>query len=148
VSVFRLEPQGAPELYKTYEVARPRSTHTRAATCREVACQARERGWRKSFDSRTDLGKRQLRYVRLNSGRRFVRILDRRPGMVTLEFAAGQECFEDHRIALDVPALFMIKGGDWRGNPRGTPTVRMRPEDWADDLGNHQLKIAEAIERG
>jgi hypothetical protein len=147
-SVFRPEPKAPAEAYKTYEVARPKSTHSRPATCQEVDCQSFLNGWRSTFDLRTDLGKRQSYYVRMRSGRSFVRVLDPRPGILVLEFAPGQRCFAEHRIALERPPIFLVRGGDWRGNPLGTPTVTRTPAAWLDDFGSHQQKIAEAIERG
>lgn len=148
--VNRISPQGPPELYKTYQVLRPISTHTRPATCAEVDCPNFLQGWRSTFDVSTDLGKRQARYVREHSGRRFEVEDVPAPGqpLLVLVFPAGQQCFTAHRVALERTPIFRIKGGDWRGNPRGLPTVTRSPSDWMDDFATHQNELAEAIRKG
>lgn len=148
--VNRIEPQGDPSLYKTYAMLRPKSTHTRIATCQEVDCPDFLRGWRTHIDLSTDIGKRQSRYIRDHSGRSFVEV--KRPifgdPTVVLEFPAGQQCFREHRVPLEREPLFVVKGGDYRGNPLGLPTVQRTRDEWLDDFGNHQLSIAEAVKRG
>jgi hypothetical protein len=142
----RLEPQGDPRLYKTYAISSPVSTHTRRAQCSEVECSAHLNGWRTSLDLSTDLGKAQARYVREKSGRAY-EVIAKSPILI-LEFRAGQECFAEHRVPLHREPLYLIKGGDHRGNPAGIPTVQRTERDWVDDFGDHQLKIKEARERG
>jgi hypothetical protein len=143
---FRLEPQGPADLYKTYEAIRPRSTHTRAATCREVNCSARDKGWRTRVDLSSDLGKRQARYIRDHSGRAFTSAVS--GVLLTFVFPAGQDCFAEHRVPLMREPVYRILGGDYRGNPRGVAPIVRRPADWVDDFGSHQIKLKEAHERG
>lgn len=147
-AVSRLEPAGAPELYKTYAVVSPMSTHTRKARCAEVGCEAYAKGWRTTLDLSTDLGKRQARYIRNGSGRRFTDSSTPGSPLLVLDFAAGQQCFAEHRVSLHRPPLYQIRGGDHRGNPRGAPTVTRSEADWVDDFGTHQQRLREARERG
>jgi hypothetical protein len=47
------------------------------------------------------------------------------------------------------PELFIVRGGDYRGNPLGTPTrVHARPEDWVEDFSTHTQAIADRLEKG
>lgn len=139
-------PKMPPEAYKTYKVLRPRSTHTRVATCAEVECGAYLRGWVTKLDLSTDLGKRQARYIREHAGRAYATISV--APLLVLDFPAGQQCFAEHRVAVERMPIFQVAGGDFRGNPRGTPTVTRTPQDWLDDFGSHQITLAEALRRG
>lgn len=141
---FRLEPRLPVQAYKTYQVARPAGTHDRRATCTEVDCAARLRGWLTEVDVSTPLGGRQANYIRLQSGRRFTHT--QAGDLVSFTFPAGQDCFAEHRVGLDRPALFIVKGGDWR--QQTAPSVRMRAEDWVDDFATHQQQIADHRRHG
>lgn len=152
----RITPQLAAGSYKTYAIAAPRSTHTRPATCAEVQCPDYLRGWASIIDISTELGKGQAAYIRRLSDRRFSvheglmyvaaeQCFKAADAIVTFIFEPGQQCFAEHRVALDREPAFLVKGGDWRGNPRGTPTVVHRGfDDWANDFGEHQDKLARA----
>jgi hypothetical protein len=146
----RREPKGPVELYKTYEMVRPISTHTREASCQEVMCQAYANGWRTILDLSTDKGVAQARYIREHSGRSFVVEHEPTPEdpRLIFRFKSGQKCFAEHRVPLEIEPLYRIRGGDYRGNPLGIPTVTRRRDDWLDDFGNHQIKLAEAIKEG
>lgn len=149
MQVQRLAPAGAPELYKTYAISSPLSTHTRVASCREVECANHLKGWRTVLDLSTDLGKRQARYIREKSGRRFsAHAKTINSPLLTLDFPPGQECFAEHRVPLHREPFYLIKGGDWRGNPHNIPVVVRNERDWVDDFGDHQQKIKDARERG
>ena len=68
-------------------------------------------------------------------------------GVVVLEFGAGQDCFSEHRIPLDRDSLFVLRDGDWRGNPTGRRRT-LSPIAWRDDMGENQEKLAELARRG
>jgi hypothetical protein len=142
----RLSPAGQPADYKTYAIASPIETHTRAATCQEVECLAYQNGWITEIDVSTTLGQNQAAYIQHRSGRSYS--VEQNGSQVKLTFPAGQECFHPHRVALDRPAIFVVRDGDWRGNPRGTSPVIRTPDDWVDDFANHQISVANQIERG
>lgn len=70
-------------------------------------------------------------------------------GVTVWTFPPGQECYEAHTVQLDRPALHLVRGGDWRGNPRGTPTVTHRHgANWVEDFALHQDKIADEVRKG
>lgn len=145
---FRILPAAPPDAFKTYAVSSPVATHTRVATCREVECQHYLAGWVTTVDLGTDLGKRQAGYIAAKSGRAFTR--EGVPGTMLMRFTfpPGQKCFSEHRVPLDRPALYVVRGGDWRGNPRGDTRLFKRAEDWVDDFAEHQSKIIQARGRG
>lgn len=131
---------------ETYEIISPVQTHTRPATCAEVDCPAHLNGWITKIDSATELGRKQLNYIRLHSGREFADVTPIGTTVVELLFNAGQECFAEHRVPLDRPALFLKRGGDWRA--RTYEPIRMRSVDWVDDFANHQESIVDRQRRG
>lgn len=133
--------------YQTYAVVRPQRTHWRKGTCAQVNCPNRERGWRQTIDLNTVLGQEQARYIKTHSGRAYTKI-GQMNGIVELEFAAGQDCFAEHRIPLDRDSLFLLKGGDWRGNPTGAATRHLSPIAWRDNFGENQEKLVDMAQRG
>lgn len=141
--MFRVDPAGPVQAYKTYEVRAPRATHWRPATCAEVDCPNYLHGWRTILPAGSDL----VDLVR-HSGRSYVetRAAD---GLVTFTFEAGQQCFaaSTHQVPLDRPGLHLVRGGDWRAD-LGTIRQHVRPEDWVDDFATHQQQIADAVEKG
>lgn len=173
--INRAQPVGPAAAYKTYQVTAPLSTHFRPATCAEVDCAAWRHGWRTVVDERTDLGMAQAAYIRAEcvsaslpaspAGRARRRYTEHRDehhlmdgtgltagsvtGLTTFEFAAGQPCFAKHEVPLERPELYIVRGGDWRGNPRGTPARRhTTAEDWVEDFAEHQDRLRTALERG
>ena len=135
--------------YKTYQILSPLSTHYRTGSCAEAQCGPYLNGWRTVVDEGTDLGRRQAHYVRLESGRGYSEARGE-DGLTVFTFEAGQSCFATpHQIPLDRPEIYVVRDGDWRGNPRGTePRVHSRPADWVDDFATHQDRLKTAIERG
>lgn len=147
--MFRITPAVGAHAYKTYEIRAPLSTHWRPASCAEAGCEQHERGWRSVIDESTELGQRQAHYIRRESGRRFTEE-QQGPGVTAFVFEAGQTCFaaSKHRVRVGRPELYVVRGGDWRGNPAGLPTVTRSVDDWVDDFGEHQQRIADRIEQG
>ncbi len=143
----RLQPQLPPASMKTYALAAPLATHFRPVTCEEVGCAAQAAGWRTVTDEATEIGQRQAHYIRSQSGRRYA---ETREGALTVfTFEAGQRCFAAHQLPLEREPLYLVRGGDWRGNPRGTRTrIHQRPEDWVEDFAEHQQNLAALLERG
>ncbi len=144
--IHRIVPKLPPAAYKTYAVSSPVSTHTRVGTCDEAGCLARAHGWQTAVDETTDLGQRQAHYIRSVAGRRYV---ERRTevGLTAFTFEAGQICFATHRVSLQRPEFYTVRGGDWRGNPLGTPArVHSSADSWVDDFATHQERIARAAE--
>lgn len=140
----RHTPKLPVQAYETYQAVRPRTTHTRKATCAEVDCEANKIGWKTVIDTSTELGRRQANYIRLKAGRAHtIRTVGDR---VTFYFPAGQTCFREHRVNVDKPTIYLKRGGDWRGHT-SAPSL-MRPEDWVDDFATHQQDLADKRQQG
>lgn len=146
--VFRLDPQMPAASYKTYVISSPLATHFRPGTCAEAECGAHEHGWLMRVDEAAELGQRQAYYIRKQASRKHTEQRDE-AGLTVFTFEAGQQCFAEHKVPLGRPEKYLVKGGDWRGNPRGTRTlVHTRPADWVDDFQNHQQGLADRLGRG
>lgn len=147
---FRLEPALPAEHMRTYEIRAPIKTHFRPATCAEIQCPGHVNGWCSLIDETAELGQRQAHYIRKVSGRRFTeRSLPN--NLTEFTFEAGQSCFRsgEHQTSLERPPIYIIRDGDWRGNPRATdPRVHRRADDWVDDFANHQQGIADKQQEG
>lgn len=144
-----LEPALPPHQRQTYSILAPRPTHFRKATCAEVECPDYLHGFRATIDERTDLGQAQAHYIRRESGRGFTEEHDEQDHTV-FTFHPGQVCFNaaDHQLRLDRPELYVIRGGDHRGNPRGDVRRMSGPTPWVDDFGEHQQRLADKMQEG
>ena len=143
--VNRIEPQMPASAYKTYALAAPLATHWRKATCVEVDCPDYLNGWRVRVEGLDE----QMLHDARNYGRN--RELPVAEGETWLMYEAGQPCFRaaQHHKRIDRPELYIVRDGDWRGNPRGTQARQhVRPEDWVDDFANHQGRLADAHRQG
>ena len=155
----RAQPAGPARAYQTYAIRAPQETHTRPATCAEVGCARLADGFQIAVDEATDLGRRQGAYLRAeclpiglpaaagHRGRRRYREARQGPLTVFL-FPAGTRCFAEHRASVDRPHLFIVRDGDWRGNPTGRVRRHDRPEHWVEDFAHHQDRVATVRERG
>lgn len=146
--MFRPDATAPVQAMKTYEIHAPLETHFREVSCAEYGCDAYRSGWRTVVDILTDLGRRQADYIRGASGRRF---REQRTGetLITFTFAPGQRCFarDPHRVRLDRPEIYVVRGGDWRAH-LGVLAQHTRAADWVDDFASHQDKIKTLAERG
>lgn len=144
--VNRLDPALPAGAMKTYGIVAPLSTHFRAASCAGVDCEAYLNGWRTVVDTSSELGQRQADYIRKESGRLFT-VEEPEPGQLVFVFEPGQKCFRQHRKRLDREPLYVVRDGDWRGNPRGTTPRRHSGADaWVDDFASHQQTLADKLE--
>lgn len=157
--INRAAPALGVAAYQTYRIASPPSTHTRPATCAEADCDARRHGWRTVVDERTDLGMSQAAYVRHEcvadslaaspAGRGRRRYIESRSpeGLTVFTFAAGQQCFAQHRVSLERPELYIVRGGDWRQN-LGLVRRHTQAEHWVEDFATNQDRIKALRQRG
>ena len=146
--VNRIAPKLPARDMQTFEIASPVSTHTRPGTCEEVECQAYANGWKMVIDLGTDLGQKQAYYIKHHSGRSYT-VESQQDGLVTLIFKADQPCFQEHRVRLERPEIYRVKGGDFRGNPLKTITrVHKKPEFWVEEFAENQERLQQAIEKG
>lgn len=134
-------------LRKTYSIRAPIQTHTRPGTCEEADCARYRDGWITRLDLTRPDGQYHAETIRNLTGYQYT-VTVREDGLTDYTFSAGQNCFEQHRVPLERPAFFIVRGGDHRGNPRGTNLHHGNAEDWVDDFANHQSSIADAIGRG
>lgn len=145
--ITRIQPALPVEAMKTYQIVAPKGTHMRPATCEEIGCAPFLNGWQSVIDEGTELGQAQAYYIRRNSRRSFTEHQGMTAGLVVFTFPPGQKCFEadSHRVRIGKPDLFVVRGGDWRGNPRDIqPFFHSKPEHWVEDFAEHQDKLARA----
>jgi len=143
--VQRVPPAMPAAAYQTYQVSSPLATHWRAATCAEVDCPHHMHGWATTVlpDSADEAAIK-------GAGRHWT-VREILPGgLVRYLFGPGQACFaaSRHRIQLDRPEVFTVRGGDFRGNPTGMHRRHANAADFIDDFGEHQQRIADAQEKG
>jgi hypothetical protein len=140
---FRIEPNLPAAAFQTYAISTPHDTAVKAA-CEQVGCEARQHGWQTLIDETTDLGAQQATYIRTAARR----IYTERPGpggLTEFRFEPGQRCFADHQTR---PEIYVVRDGDWRGNPTGRTRTHARPADWVEDFAEHQQQLADNTERG
>lgn len=117
-------------------------------SCEDVECANYARGWKMVLDLNSELGQKQAYYIKHQSGRAYT-VESQVDGLVTLIFAPNQDCFEQHKVRNDLPEVFSIRGGDFRGNPLKTPTrVHKKPEFWLEEFAENQDRIATAKKEG
>lgn len=128
---------------QTYQIAAPRSTHWRTATCAEVGCHAYINGWITPV-----LGGSADEALLRSAGRKWVRVERAADGFLRYHFAAGTRCLaaSRHRVRIERPELFVLRDGDWRWS--GQPRVFGDPADWVDHFATRLDNIATAIQRG
>lgn len=141
----RYQPSLPPQHMQTFQILAPADTHFRKATCIEVDCPRYLEGWHLRVEGLPP----ELLHDAKNSGRKWTQ-LDVAPGETWLVFEAGQPCFRaaEHRLRLDKPELFVVRGGDHRGNPRDEVRQHVRADDWVDDFATNQQKLVDLQQKG
>lgn len=147
MGLFRIEPLMPVQAYKTYGMSMPLRTHWRPASCEEADCEAYRNGWQTIVPAASD----HAELIRSADFRRRYRYTEQ-PGegpLAVFTFPPGQQCFKssEHRVPVGRPAIWTVRGGDWRGATT-EPRVHKRAEDWVEDFAGHQDRLATAIERG
>lgn len=146
--VNRITPAMPASMMQTFQVVAPKSTHTKPATCEDVECAQYARGWRMRIDLGTELGQKQAYYIKHHAGRKY-KIVGQQDGLVDLEFAPNQDCFQEHRVRIERPEIFRVKGGDYRGNPLRTPVrTHKKAEFWVEEFAENQDRLKTHMERG
>jgi hypothetical protein len=135
---------------QTYSLIRPAGDpgYWQPTTCEQVECAPYLHGWRTTIDEATRLGQQQGHYIRRESGRSFTE--HREGGLTVFTFAAGQWCFASntHRRAVEREPLYVVRGGDHRGNPLNRRRIHDRPAHWVEDFAENQDRILTVRERG
>lgn len=96
------------------------------------------------IDESTTLGKDQAAYIRGESGRTF-REQRTAAGLTVFRFESGQRCFADHKTR---PELYLVRDGDFRGNPTGRRRQHARPADWVENVQEDLARFNESRKRG
>jgi hypothetical protein len=141
--VNRFQPAMEVGAYQTFQISAPRDV-TVVAACEQVGCPQWQDGWDSVINEATQLGQEQAAYIRQKSGRTF-REMRTEAGLTVFRFEAHQRCFAEHRTR---PEIYLVRDGDWRGNPTGRRRNHSRAADWVEDFGEHQQRIADEIEKG
>lgn len=137
----------SPRLLQTFQVAAPGRTHWRPATCPEVECPRYLNGWHTTLDP---IAQADLVHAVRTSGRRPARVFHD-AGLVTFVFDPGTVCFDasTHRIRLDRPELYLVKGGS---PARPDPTARVvrhtMPAHWVEHFQEQNDHVITLANRG
>lgn len=141
----RITPEGNPQDYRTFQITSPLSTHWEPATCVQVQCGQYTNGWRVRVEGLPP----EMLHSAKTAGRKYteLRVAEDENWLV---FEAGQPCFgsSKHRRLLDRQELFIVRDGDWRGNPTGRVRKHTRPEDFIDEMQENQGRLAELHQQG
>jgi hypothetical protein len=129
---------------KTWAV-RQSSDRTVKVACERAAppCWSYLKGWETFLDEKVPAQAEAARWIRHESGRTFTETTG--GGLTVFRFGPGQRCFTEHRTR---PQQWVERDGDWRGRGRGAVLLHKRPADWQESFGEHQDRLATAIERG
>lgn len=136
-------PRMPPQAYRTFRIESPRDTLIVQA-CKDAGCEYWRDGWDSPIDERTGQGRTWAAIIRFQSRRTF-RELRRADGVTVFRFEPGQRCFRDHKTR---PERYLVRGGDFRGNPRREGRDHVNAADWVEDFAAHQGRLVEAIKRG
>lgn len=139
----RVAPLGPASAYVTYSISVGRDVEVVAA-CQDVGCEYWRDGWDSPIDERTEQGRMWAHMIRRESGRDF-KELKRADGVTVFRFAPYQRCFREHRTR---PDLFVVRDGDWRGNPTKRGRVHANGRDWAEDFQEHEGQLADLRKKG
>lgn len=144
--VNRFDPLLPVTAVKSYELRSPLATHWRDATCAEVECPNWQRGWRTVLDVSMPDRAEAATWIRMHSGRHFT--VEESGDLVTFTFPPGQQCFTKHREPVGRPEFYVVRGGDFRGNPRGEFRQHANAANWQEDFAEHQNKLATRLKEG
>ncbi len=124
---------------RIYKIAKPLETHTRAATCDEVACDAQQHGFAVLADEATTLGQAQAHYFRNRYDLHQRAFIETKvASLTTFSFPSGQQCFAEHRVSLDRPEFYAVAD-------LGQVKRHTGPDPWLNDCGTHLDKIRKVI---
>lgn len=142
----RLPVQAPSTMYQTFGIRAPKATHWQPATCEEVSCEYYTRGFKVSVDESKPVGSGNAAMLRADKTRT-VREYRDEFGMTIFEYPIGTKCFGTHTKRKEEPEIFIVRDGDHRGNPKGTPTrTHTKPEFWVEEFAETQEKIIQRIE--
>lgn len=141
-----------PEYYQSFTRAMPLSSHWRRVSCEFYECDAWLNGFVLTIDTSTELGLKQYDYVTHDKTRSYSM---QRINLTEFKFIyppgtpgfAGVD--HDHFFPVGREPLWVVTGGDWRGNPRQLRRrEHTRPEHWVEEFAENQIVLAEIAKRG
>lgn len=132
---------------RTFQLDQPLHTHFREVSCAEAGCSASANGWRMGFDL-TDPDKREAAQAIRRSGRTYTYQLLDDDTKIIFTFAAGQPCFARHRVPLEREPFYVVRAGDWRGNPTGQRMRHRNADDFLDHWSTDLDQLKTVRERG
>lgn len=147
--VNRIAPALPAHAMKTFEVRQPLATHFRQVPCAEAGCDKYAAGWVMGFDL-TEMAK-------VNAANSINRVVKARGMRCKVErvgtkaiftFPPGQSCLEGHRVLVGREPLYIVRGGDWRGNPRRESYRHASGDAFMDDWRTSQDRIEAFKRRG
>lgn len=141
----RIEPAAGPQHFQTYRISAPSATHRRRATCAEVDCEKRRKGFRAQFDVSTVAGKENALWVERGNHRPLLYGRTVAGNLVTYTFPAGQDCFDVHSMPLEREPFYIVQGGDHRGNPRGIAPQRLSERSFIEHCQENQAAVIQRI---
>jgi hypothetical protein len=145
----RFPPKLPAASMKTYELRQPLATHFVEVSCAQANCARRENGFIIGFDLTVPAKVAAANELAAIANRRGMKWSYEVVGStVQFTFAKGQDCFETHRRALEREPLYIVRNGDFRGNPRKERKVHTSGENFVDDFANHQDRLATRLEQG
>lgn len=155
-TVTRLCPDLPPENFRTYEMRLPPATHLIPASCDDTDCEAWRGGFALTVDTSTELGRQQHDYLSGDKTRSF-HVQKVSEHLVKFVYKPGSECFSvvevggvraRHSIPSGRPPVFIARGGDFRGNPRGDRRTHTRAEFWIEDMEENLGTVRDIQQRG
>ncbi len=146
--VQRIQPRLPVRLMQTFKVSRPLATHTRPATCEEVQCPDFINGYQVRLpfaDDRITLLKAAA-YGRVDGMQRAIHEVTC-IGDAERTFILSGPCLKatTHRVSLERPENYLVRGGDWRANT-GLIRRHTRPELWVEDMSETFDAVRRRIE--
>ncbi|MDQ7910260.1 hypothetical protein RB614_37780 [Phytohabitans sp. ZYX-F-186] len=142
----RIAPKLNPNAYRTFEVRSPLSTHWRNATCAEVECRHLLSGWVSRIDVSTEQGRTWAAAIKA-SGRRYT--YEQNGTVVTFKFGPGQQCFQaPHKVRTGRQELYVVRDGDWRGNPTGRTRQHRQPGLFVEEFEEGLSRLRDRIQQG
>lgn len=142
----RVPVTASPDFYTTFSIQTTDKEHWRKATCEEVNCPYYIKGYKVETDESKPVGQKNAHLLRTDRSRKYTETRNEY-GMTVFTYPVGTACMNLHKVRIEKPEIFVVKGGDHRGNPKGIPTrVHTKAEFWAEEFSETQDKIIKRIE--
>lgn len=147
IPLGRVPDKGPAHLYTTFGIRTKESEHWRQATCEETNCGYYIKGFNVEVDESKPIGEKNAVLLRQDKTRS-PKESHNEYGMTVFSYPPGTNCMNKHQVRIPKPEIFIVKGGDHRGNPKGTPTrIHTKAEFWVEEFAEVQDKIKTQVEK-